>query len=203
MTLPLLDTIETRHPLMEPRIVENHSGYLADLLRGGELDLSFIFEVNDPGRFVLQKGLTEPFYLVTAPGGRQGAAARIADLAGLRLITTTAMNGLRRLIELRAGQQGVALQFRRELDSLQARKRLVAEGSAQGVLSWYAVREEVLAGKLEASPIAASDLTRDVYLARAADWPQSRAAEVAWDLAVAPVPMLLASDHLRGTLPEA
>lgn len=200
LTLPLLGAIEARHPALEPRIVENHSGYLADLLRGGQLDLALIFEVEDPSRFVLQKVLTEPLYLVSAPGGAFAGRGEVtlADLAGAPLITTTAMNGLRRLIELQAARQGVTVTFRRELDSLQAIKRLVAAGYAQSVLSWYAIREEVLQGRLAAFPITAPALTREVYLARAADWPQSRGAEVVWEMLRALIPALIESDHLRG-----
>ena len=184
MTLPLLHEIERRHPAIVPRIVENHSGYLADLLLDGQVDIALLFEVEEPALFELEPVLREPLFLVSAPSADPAGLAplSLAEVVALPLITTTAQNGLRRLIDARARERGLTASFRMELDSLQAIKRLVAAGYAHSVLSWYAVREEVEAGRLQARPIAEPVLERDVYLARARDWPRTRASEVVRDI---------------------
>jgi len=205
MTLPLLREIECLHPSIMPRIVENHSGYLADLLLEGQVDIAMLFEVEDATRYEMERVLTERLYLVSAPAGpfAERDSVRMAELADIPLITTTAQNGLRRLIESAAQTRGLKPIFRMELDSLQAIKQLVAAGYALSVLSWYAVREDVLSGRLIVVEITDPALERDVYLARARDWPQSRAAEVAWKLCSALVRRLTESDHLRGVVAGA
>lgn len=200
MTLPLLREAEQSHPAIVLRIVENHSGYLADLVLNGQVDIALIFEVEEPTLFEIQPVLTEQLYLITAPDGPFAGRdrARLAELSDLPLITTTAQHGLRRLIETRLQTHGLSANFRMELDSLQAIKRLVANGYAHSVLSWYAVREEVLTGRLSAIKIADPVLEREVCLVRAHDWPQSRAAEIIWQMMRQLVCRLTESDHLRG-----
>lgn len=200
MTLPLLRRAESLHPGIVLRIVENHSGYLADLLLSGQVDIALTFEVDEPALFQIRPALTEELYLISAPDGPFGGRDRVqmAELSGLPLITTTAQHGLRRLIETSLQARGLTAHFRMELDSLQAIKRLVATGYAHSVLSWYAVREEVLAGRLKAIEIADPVLTREVCLARAQDWPQSRAAEVIWRMTHQLIGELTESGHLRG-----
>lgn len=202
MTLPLLRRIEERQPQITPRIIESHSGYLADLLTGGQVDIALIFDVDEPQLYELQPVLTEPLWLISAPDGPYAGrdSVTMEELAALPLITTTAQHGLRRLIETSAQERGLTATFRMELDSLLAIKRLVEAGYAHSVLSWYAVREEVTTGRLLACAIADPALKRDVCLARARDWPRSRASEVVWQICTDLVRELTASDHLRGDL---
>ena len=201
MTLPLLRDVEQHHPAIVPRIVENHSGYLADLLLRGQVDIAMLFEVEEPQLYELEAVLTEPLYLVSAPNGPFAGRVKVTmdELAGIPLITTTAQNGLRRLIAGTARARGFEPVFRMELDSLQAIKRLVAAGYAHTVLSWYAMREDVLAGRLMIAEITDPVLERNVYLARARDWPRTRAAEVVWQLCHGLVRRLTESDHMRGS----
>lgn len=203
MTLPLLKEIEARYPAIVPRIVENHSGYLADLLLNGQVDIAMLFDVEEPGLYELELVLTEPLMLVSSVSGPFAGRTSVAmdELLALPLITTTAQNGLRRLIENKAAERAIAATFRMELDSLQAIKRLVAAGYANSVLSWYAVREEAAAGSLHVAAITEPELWRDVSLARARDWPRSRAADVVWNICADLVRQLTTSDHLRGKVP--
>lgn len=204
MTLPLLREAEIAHPSITLRIVENHSGYLADLLLAGEVDIAMMFEVDEPTLYDLQHVLTERLYLISAPAssfaGRE--SVRMVELAGLPLITTTAQHGLRRLIEAGTRTRGVAANFRKELDSLQAIKRLVAAGYAHSVLSWYAVREDVIEGRLVAAEITEPQLKREVYIARSRDWPQSRASEAICRICENLVRDLTRRGHLRGELAQ-
>lgn len=205
MTLPLLREAERAHQKITLRVLENHSGYLADLLMEGRIDIAMLCEVEEPSLYDLQRVLTERLYLIAAPdspfAGR--TQVRMAEVCGLPLITTTAQHGLRRLIEHGALNHGLSANFRVELDSLQAIKRLVAAGGDYSVLSWYAVREEVLDGRLIAVEVSEPALQREVYLARSNEWPQSRAAEVIWRLCRDVVRTLADCDRLRGDVTAA
>lgn len=200
MTLPLLQEAERDHSSIVLRILENHSGYLADLLVEGRIDIAMLFEVEEPSLYDLEQVLAENLYLVSAPDGPFAGRQRVSmeEVSGLPLITTTAQHGLRRLIENGARARGFAANFRVELDSLQAIKRLVAAGYGHAILSWYAVREEVLDGLLIAVAVSEPVLQREVYLARSNEWPQSRAAELIWTLCRNLVLKLVETDRLRG-----
>ena len=69
MTLPLLREAERAHPSVVLRILECHSGHLAELLMGGRIDVAMLFEVEQPSLYDVQRVLTERLYLVSAPDG--------------------------------------------------------------------------------------------------------------------------------------
>lgn len=202
LTVPLLLETARRHATIALKVNENHSGYLAEWLQAGQLDMAVLFDVEDDAAFALTHLVTEHLFLVTAPGGVADGreTVQLAELHGVPLVVTGQAHGLQQVLDRHASETGIALEFKTELDSLVAIKKLVATGYGHAVLPWGAVQEECRTGTLCAAEICAPSLSRRVFLATSRDWPVSRAAEVIAEVTVELVQELVAADRWSGTL---
>ena len=200
LAVPLLSAVEQRFPAIKLNVNENHSGYLADWLGSGQLDLAVLFDVDETAAFDLTYLLTEPLYLVTPPGGVAEGLEHIdlADLDNLPLVVTGQAHGLRQVLDRHQSKNALRLNIKTELDSLGAIKKLVGAGYGNSVLPWCAVQEECRKQILCAAEIRNPILSRRIYLASSKDWALSRAAQVIADVATELVHGLLASDRMRG-----
>ncbi|WP_121062301.1 LysR family transcriptional regulator [Chachezhania antarctica] len=202
LTVPLLSAVGERYPAITLKVNENYSGYLAEWVQAGELDLAVLFDVAETGPYNLTHLMTETLFLVTAPGGIADGqdSVDLARLDGLPLVVTSQSHGLRQVLERHSEQKTLTLSIKHELDSLDAIKKLVAAGHGHTVLPWCAVQSECRRGVLCAAEIRNPQILRHVDLAAGRDWPQSRAAEVVGEVVVGLVRDLVESDRMRGTL---
>jgi DNA-binding transcriptional LysR family regulator len=90
-----------------------------------------------------------------------------------KLILPSYTHGLRALIEKALARKGLSLHVVIEADSYRVQTSLVEEGLGYSVLPPSAIRDEVLAGRLETAPIAKPGVTRELVLASPIDRPPS------------------------------
>ena len=164
-------------PEVSLSIVEGMSETLMEWVESDRLDLAFSYNPTAVRGLVCEPLVTEDLCLV-APGDDDrdlADPAPFSELAKLPLILPSMAHGLRILIDETANKQNRELDVILEIDSVPATKELVEQAVGYTVLAFGAVRREVGEGRLRAHPITRPCLSRDLYLAYAANHPTSRA----------------------------
>lgn len=162
-TLPIFQATRERYPDIRLKIVESHSGFLAEWLQSGRLDLGVLFMAGTDPAFDQKALLAERLVWVTAPD--QVPAPREVTLAGLArcpMVLPAREHGLRRIVDEACAQAGVTLDVIGEIDSLPNIKKAVQAGIAGTILSPGAVAEEVRAGHLTFATIRAPHIVRTI-----------------------------------------
>src|SRR6185437_516906 len=118
------------YPRAQLRIVEGFTSQLADALFTGHIDVALLYNAASFKHLVSDFTLREDLLVIGPADDKLTSAERVAlkDLAGLPIITPDPPSATRTCVEAAAARAGVALDFRLEIDSLPAIKRLVAEG---------------------------------------------------------------------------
>jgi LysR family nitrogen assimilation transcriptional regulator len=199
LTVPLIAAVENLYPAIELKISENHSGYLAEWVQSGRIDLAILFDIDANAGFLSKRLLTEALYFVSTPGTfpERQAALEFSELSDRPLVLTGSNHGLRHVIDRYALANSIDIRVKTELDSLGAIKQLVAAGFGNSILPWCAIKEECDQGRLQALCIKNPSLERDVFLVSSRDWPRTRAAELIADLVVTLAEQLIATDEWR------
>jgi DNA-binding transcriptional LysR family regulator len=139
----LLDELSTRHPDVEPRIVESTTTALMPLLEGSELDLAVI---NLPLQHdeMVASPLFEEELVVIAPGGHPLAEGgdrpiEFAELESHRLLLGPAGSNLRDHIDDAATQHRVHLRTLAEIDGIRLTATLAFQGYGPAIVPVTAI----------------------------------------------------------------
>ena len=173
----LVERCRSECPEISLSIVDAMSEDLMEWVENDRLDLAFSYNPSAVKGLVCEPLLTEDLCLI-GPGGENGGqpeTARIAELARLPLILTSAASGLRALAEEAARANKIDLNLVLEIDSVTATKEMVAKGIGYAILPLGAVHREVGDGRLTARRFARPTLSRNMYLAYSASHPGSNA----------------------------
>ncbi|MHB1217830.1 MAG: LysR family transcriptional regulator [Alphaproteobacteria bacterium] len=164
-------------PGISLRIVESFGGHLLDWLHRGELDLAMIYG-RGPDLHLRTETLARDELMVVGARG-SGLAKRkgvpIEWLARQPLILPSPPHGLRTLIDTAAAKRKLSLNVLLETDSFRVQMDVVESGHGYTVLPPSAIFRELRQGRLEAAPITAPRLTRELVLA----FPTGRAPSLA------------------------
>ena len=173
----LVERCRRDYPDVALSIVDGMSEDLMAWLENDRLDLAYSYNPSAVQGLVCEPLLTEDLCLIGPPGdaGKAPKTARLAELAGLPLILTSASSGLRSLVEEAASAKNIELSLVLEIDSVIATKEVVAKNIGYAILPLGAVRREVEDGRLTARPFARPTLSRNMYLAYSASRPASNA----------------------------
>jgi LysR family nitrogen assimilation transcriptional regulator len=161
MALPIVNAFCTEYPQIAIRIREETSGDLRDLAARGEVDLVITNSHEPVQGLATDQLVTEPMLLVGPHGSVLSLdnITPIKRLAEFPLILTTKPNSLRRMVELKLGNQGLKPRLRVEANTLPLMTDLVAQGLGYTVLPASGVLSLIRTGQLSASPIAGLDIT--------------------------------------------
>lgn len=159
-------------------IVDAMSEDLMEWVESDRLDLAFSYNPSAVPGLVCEPLLTEDLCLIgpAESGAGKPETARIAELAHLPLILTSAASGLRTLAEEAARAKNIDLNLVLEIDSVTATKEMVAQKIGYAILPPGAVHREVEDGRLTARRFARPALSRKMYLVYSASHPASNAA---------------------------
>jgi LysR family nitrogen assimilation transcriptional regulator len=159
----LIEHMEQQCPAVRLRIVEGHSPALADSLLLGDIDVAVL--MNPPaGRTLAVRPLVSEPIVVMMPAERRkaGNLFTLAELARTPLILTTAS---RELLENRLRRIGAKPIVKIEVGAIETIRRLLMRGIGATVLPISTFREDTLAGRIAAFPIADKSFQRTLYLA--------------------------------------
>jgi DNA-binding transcriptional LysR family regulator len=122
--------------------------------------------------------LRDDLVAIAAPGERPRGAGPVsaAELSGIPLILSEQGSTVRRVIDAWLHRAGVSGSVAMELDNTEAIKRLVEAGLGRSIISWFAVKADVRAGRLVARKLD-PPLFRQIGIARRRDKPLSPALE--------------------------
>ncbi|WP_051954114.1 LysR family transcriptional regulator [Xenophilus azovorans] len=171
------------HPGIRVRVMEGYNAHIQQWVASGQADLGIVNSYGGARR----RGDAIADVRLWLIGSRQAAVARqssvrLSTLARLPLVLPGHPNGLRVMLEDAARRHRLQLHVAMEVDSIAIQRDLVAEGDLFTVLPFYAVVDEVRAGRVSASPIVAPVLTRSLVIAATQAHPASAAARAIYRL---------------------
>lgn len=201
VALPLIATARARFPRIQLTIVEAMSGFIADWLAEGRVDLAVLYD-GSPNRGTSARRLLEEELVVLWPPGRKAAPEiALADLAEVPMVLPSSAHGLRQGIDAALRQVGISPRVALEIDSYFNIKRLVAADYGASILPRHAVEEEAAAGRMEISRLAAPGFWRSAYLVHPINRPATRAIEALRPLTEEVIAELLATGAWAGARP--
>lgn len=117
--LPLYRHVRRHFPGIRLHIVEGMSGYLAELMANGRLDMAILFRDAETRGVSIQPLFEENLYAFGEIDGiRAGADVPLRRLAGVPLVLPSPANGLRLLIERAFAREGIEPEVVADVDSL-------------------------------------------------------------------------------------
>ncbi|MEM9635055.1 MAG: LysR substrate-binding domain-containing protein [Pseudomonadota bacterium] len=182
IALPLIMAARERYPRITINIAEAMSGFIADWLSEGRVDIALLYSRSQEDGIVSELLLEEELVVLWQDEADAPQEMDLSDLEGIPLVLPSPPHGLRHLVDRKLGAIGLEPTIAIEIDSYSNIKRLVAAGVGASILPRYAVQDELEAGQLRVSRISAPGLWRDAFLLYPSNRPVTRAQEATRDL---------------------
>lgn len=177
VSLPLILAARERFPRITLNITEAMSGFVGDWLSEGKIDLAVLYSRSKDARIQSELLLEEELVVLWPADAERPLEMNMEALDKVPMVLPSGAHGLRVLIDRTFQALGFAPEIAMEIDSFNNIKRLVAAGFGPSILPLYAVTEEVVAGSLRVSRIAAPGLWRGAHLMSPGGRPVTRALE--------------------------
>ena len=177
VSLPLILAARERFPRITLNITEAMSGFVGDWLSEGKIDLAVLYSRSKDARIRSELLLEEELVVLWPADAQRPLEMNMEALDNVPMVLPSGAHGLRVLIDRTFQALGFAPEIAMEIDSFNNIKRLVAAGFGPSILPLYAVTEEVAAGSLRVSRIAAPGLWRGAHLMSPGGRPVTRALE--------------------------
>ena len=178
---PLLSQIRSDYPGIQMRVLEGFSGYVAEWLASGRVDLAVLYKVR-AGTFPdAEHLLFEDMHLISGREAQslgQGSTVTLRQLQGEDMALPGAPHGLRILVDEACSRAQVSLSVAMELETLPTIRGLVSAGTVRTILPVTAVQAELQTGELTAQKIVEPVSSRELILVHApqrANAPATRA----------------------------
>ncbi len=168
------------YPEIRFSLMEGYSGTLTDWVMDRTLDLAVVTTPPSHEGLNAEIILRENVVLISGPamGLTAWAPVTLAELPPLNLVVTSVQHSLGRNIEsfIRAGE--IPVNAIMEMDSMTAAFDLARETEWCTLLPFTSVLQDIDAGALRFSPVAAPDIKSDFYLIHQVQRPLNGAAQV-------------------------
>lgn len=163
---PLHQAVVQKFPGIQLRVICGLSGRLTEAMQSGDLDLALY---SDNGRERESNGLglgTMPHLLASAKDDplTKGKSVGFEVLHDLPLVVPGRPYAFHDVLEHWAQRKGIRLKVVLECDTLHLQKQLVAQGGLYAIMAASALRDDLLAGRLQASRIVRPTLNRRLIL---------------------------------------
>ena len=183
LSVRLVQRVMRDLPGVELRIAEGYSVHLLEWLQRGDIDATFLYGSSADYHLGGEDLLVEDIVLISAPGSLSGEG----DNVGLQAVTDLPLAlpsesfGLRRVLENVSTQTGVPIKPAYQVDSFWVIKSLVESGVCHSLMPVSSVRQQVLAGTIEARKLT-PEIQRQIVLAMPNDRANTRATNAVVDL---------------------
>lgn len=163
---PLATAVVRRHPGIELRILTAYSGYLRDWLDSGDIDLSLLYNLDDPASLTVIPLLREPLWAVAPPGAGLSPSSPVPweKVLAQPLVLPVTGHGLRALIDQARSELTAQPRVTMQTNSMRLQKMLVLAGHGWTVLPAAGVAGDVAAGIFSGAPLTAPEMVRSVVL---------------------------------------
>lgn len=183
----LVGAVRERLPGVRISVTQGVSGDLEGLLANGRLNLSLLFERENPARHVEERHLlVEELFLVTPRRkGRKGVVKQtitLAEAVRQELILPGPANTTRRIVERAFLKAGQPLKLLAEVDAPWTAKSMVSAGLGAAILSRSALYPESGSAGLCVQRIIRPSLSRALNLCTLRSEPLGRAAALVRDI---------------------
>lgn len=202
----VVEALRRAYPSISLELIESSSADLQAMVLHGRVDLA-VMVVDQPVRGLVQTPLlNEQIFAVCRPGlTEQKSVFTVAELAKLPLVLISQPN----IVRTKLDQAFAAAQLNYQLVATANSTPLLVSWAERGVgatiLPWSAIHEQVVSGKLIATPLAGDVWQRDLWLCHADTLPLTPAAEVVQKLIIDEVKRRLAPSEwvgARSLMPE-
>jgi LysR family nitrogen assimilation transcriptional regulator len=158
------------------QVVEDMSHILGERIARGDLDFALAFNVPDHKAIQKRPVLRESVFFIAGPSSAFGQDKPIdmEELAQATFVIPTEKGQIIHLLKEEMIRFGLPLKVAYQIESMDAIKGIIAEGTACAVLPFGTVTREVKAGILVARRIVNPPLTRTLFLLQPAGRPQTR-----------------------------
>lgn len=175
---PALRRFRARYPRTELIVATGNAPEIARAVVANDLDVAVLSLPVRERELAVTPFLRDDLVAIAPPGGRARGAGpvRAAELSGVPLILFEQGSIVRRVIDGWLRRAGVPASVAMELDNTEAIKRLVEVGLGRSIISGFAVRDDVRAGRLVARKLD-PPLFRQIGIARRRDKPLTPALE--------------------------
>lgn len=200
LSVPLVRAMRAAHPRLEIRFVTAFSGYLADWLQRGELDVAVIYDPQLVRSMRSRPLLLESLVLVGPPdaGLSLDEPVPFSRLGEEPMLLPNPRHGLRALLERFALAAEIMLSVDIETDSLHTLKDLVHNGFGYTVLPLAPIHADIVGGRLSAAALVDPVPARRLLLAYPPDRSISRATRYVSDQVSAIVADLVSQGVWKG-----
>ncbi len=202
---PLLALVVARHPAIHLQIFESMSGYVADRVAGGRLDLALLFRDSPTIGIAVQPLLDEEIFLVGNAGLDDlppGEPCPLSRLERVPLVLPSDAQGLRTLVERSFAKADVALNVLADIDSLPTLVGAARRGLACAVLAKSALASHGGEDGLTIRPLGNPPIKRPVSLCWPTNLPRTAAAMAVHAILVELTRDLVANGTWGGATPR-
>lgn len=184
VAVPLvLETIKL-YPKIKLQMIEISTGYIADQLLRGMIDIGLTFGLVDEVRIKSSHLLDEELVLVSAASRSKKRQDFIPskkkldlhELPAIPMILPTKAHSLRQCIEDRLSQEKINLNIIAEVNTVPQLVELAASGVASTILSYASVCDHEKTGHIQTFKLGHPPLSRPIYSCQSATLPMSIAA---------------------------
>ncbi len=146
---------------------EERSPVLLDALENGQLDIAFLYNVDERPGLERRALLEEDFLLFTAPSkASEDDTVGFAEALRHDLVIGGERSGVRQVVESEAKRLSLEVRLAYEVHSVTSMKTMVARGTASTIMPYSLLANELRSGVLAGRRIVRPQLTRTLYIVR-------------------------------------
>ncbi len=199
LALPLFERVRALHPGIRLHLFESMSGYLAELLAHGRLDMAIQFGDVGTRGIGLQPLLDEDLYIIgNLPGKPSAEVCELRELDGVPMVLGVSAQGIRMLMERSFAQARLEFNVVADVDSFRAALAIAGTGAACTVLPLLALMSLPENERPPARRLVDPEIRRPVTLAWSTSLPRTGAVLAVQRIALDLVQGLVSSGRWPG-----
>jgi LysR family nitrogen assimilation transcriptional regulator len=162
-------------PNVSTSLIEERTPVLLEALGRGQVNVAWLYNIEDAPGLDRRAVLEEDLLLVTAPDKAPASkSVSLAEALQFDLVIAGARGVIRRIVEQEARRLSLSLRLAFEVHSVTSMRAMIVRGEAASIMPFSLAAPELRSGQLVARRIDRPTLTRTLYVVR----PQEREAFV-------------------------